>query len=990
MNGSVFLLVFLAVILIVYFNVKGTLQDNINSEIEKVNESMLEVVSSSVDQTIVNYLRAVSETNLNLVKKYYNRYDTGELSEQEAKNQIGEILLEQKIGQTGYNFVMRSSDDIMQIHPDPDLLGKKTPLRDEILAKKSGYFEYEYQGKQKVLNMVYFPQWDWVIATSAYRSDFKHLVDPADFREEILSVKLGQTGYTYVIDSKGEVLIHPEAEGRNLYDAKDSDGNYFIREICNNKEGKIVYPWKNEGFNKARDKVVYYSYFPMMDWIVASGAYLNEAYAPLQALLITLGVIFIISLAAFGAFLFYIARNINGDIEQVVEQFKKLINNIVNGKLDERGDPEKVGVDFKVIVKNTNQLIEAFVKPIKVTADYVDKISKGDMPEKITDEYKGDFNEIKNNLNQCIDSINGLIAEADQLTEDAVAGKLDTRGKAEKFQGDYRSIIQGFNDTLDAVIDPLNVAANYINRIGEGDIPEKITDDYKGDFNEIKNSINSAIDGLQGLVNSNQVLQRVAVNDYTSKVEGQYQGVYSEVAEATNTVIQRLIHIQDIVGRVAEGNLSDLEDLKDSGKRSENDEMVPSFIQMEEAIQGLVDETGTLTGAAAAGKLDKRGKVSKFQGEYASIVKGINNTLDAVVEPVQETSQVMSRIAKKDMTARVQGNYQGELKQLKENINLAAAKLEEAMQQVRDAVNQVSSASDQVASGSQQLAEGANEQASTLEETSSTLEEMSSMVQQTSDNANQANKLSGEASQAAMEGEESMKRMQTAINDIKSSSDETSKIVKTIDDIAFQTNLLALNAAVEAARAGDAGQGFAVVAEEVRNLAQRSAEAAKNTSEMIQESIENAESGVEITTAMAEKLENIKGGVNKVNELVGEIDAATKEQAEGIEQVNTSVAQMNNVTQQNASNSEESASAAEELNSQAEELSGMVGTFKLSENGHSITGPKQRKQVEQNYNSSSTGGNGQKPDSRDDKENYNKEIKPEDVIPLDDDELADF
>ena len=256
---------------------------------------------------------------------------------------------------------------------------------------------------------------------------------------------------------------------------------------------------------------------------------------------------------------------------------------------------------------------------------------------------------------------------------------------------------------------------------------------------------------------------------------------------------------------------------------------------------------------------------------------------------------------------------------------------------------QVASASSQVSAASQSLAEGSTEQAASLEETSSSLEEMSTMTRQNADNANQANTLAGEAKKLGDTGSEAMGRMSRSITDIQKSSDDTAKIVKTIDEIAFQTNLLALNAAVEAARAGEAGKGFAVVAEEVRNLAMRSAEAAKNTAALIDESVKNSQNGVDIAAEVAKVFENIVNGIGKTTELVSEIAAASNEQAQGIEQVNTAMRQMDTVTQQNAANAEESASASEELSAQAEQMKLAVqelvtlvgGTSDNNDNGYS-------------------------------------------------------
>ncbi len=246
---------------------------------------------------------------------------------------------------------------------------------------------------------------------------------------------------------------------------------------------------------------------------------------------------------------------------------------------------------------------------------------------------------------------------------------------------------------------------------------------------------------------------------------------------------------------------------------------------------------------------------------------------------------------------------------------------------------QVNAASNQVAQSSQAMAEGASEQASSLEETSASLEEMASMTRQNAESVLQANRLAQEAGTSASGGRTAMGRMSTAIGDIKKSSDETARIVKTIDEIAFQTNLLALNAAVEAARAGEAGKGFAVVAEEVRNLAQRSAEAAKNTSELIEQSQKNADNGVAASNEVGQVLEEIAGVAEKLAGLVAEVSTATGQQTKGIDQINTAMAQLDQVTQRSASSSEEAASAAEELSAQARELDDAVHRLSAIVNG---------------------------------------------------------
>jgi methyl-accepting chemotaxis protein len=317
---------------------------------------------------------------------------------------------------------------------------------------------------------------------------------------------------------------------------------------------------------------------------------------------------------------------------------------------------------------------------------------------------------------------------------------------------------------------------------------------------------------------------------------------------------------------------------------------------------------------------------------------------------------------------------------------------------------EVSAASSQMASTSQQLAEGASQQAAAIEETSSSLEEIFSMTRQNSDNANQANSLMSETIQIVQHAAAAMTELTHSMEEITTASEETSKIIKTIDGIAFQTNLLALNAAVEAARAGEAGAGFAVVADEVRNLAMMAAEAARNTTDLIEGSVKKIRFGSEIVERTNSAFDKLTGGAHKVAELVGEISEASREQTLGIEQVNKAVAEMDGLTQQNAARAEESASASEEMNAQAEQMKAFVESLMVIISGKDDETLSSRETLERRKVVSRAksdfiplsvapqrlNGRGKGVKQGALQPFDHKEVRPEEVIPLDDEDFKDF
>lgn len=287
-----FLVAFCIGIFIIFTVVRITINDTIERELQNSTQSILNMVQTAVNASIKNHLRAVAEKNKEIVTAVYGQFTQGDISEERAKKRASNILLSQPIGKSGYIYCI-NSNGIIQVHPKEQLvnsdLSDHSFIREQI-SKRDGYIEYnwanpgEIEKRPKALYMTYFAPWDWIISASSYRDEFNKLISVSDFQDNILSISFGKTGYPFIMNSDGDLIIHPKLQGTNILNSTDSNGRMFIKEICDRKNGKIIYPWKNPGEEEAREKLVIFNYIPEMDWIVASSGYLDEFYATLSTI----------------------------------------------------------------------------------------------------------------------------------------------------------------------------------------------------------------------------------------------------------------------------------------------------------------------------------------------------------------------------------------------------------------------------------------------------------------------------------------------------------------------------------------------------------------------------------------------------------------------------------------------------------------------------------------------------------------------------------
>ncbi len=1234
---------------------------------------------------------------------------------------------------------IRKLDDTRAIGtfiPATNPTGEANPVISKIMNKE------EYRGSAFVVNKV-------------YQTVYKPLLDDAGevigilyvgvrqeqdegLRQSIMDIKVGKTGYVYILQGKGpkqgEYVISylGKRDGENLMTSDNpavakvgKDVVEIALKLKGNETGLYEYGWKNEGESEPRDKITLINYYAPWDWVIGVGAYKEDFMTISEKMLASLDKLILISVVTalivngiLGLFVFgYIKRmmkpledmaiaaknlalgNINnkidyanedeigeladsframqGSLTNIIDEIAIVTESVSNGQLDRRGKAGSFNGSYRDIVEGLNGTLDAVIKPLNVTAEYLDRISKGDIPTKISEDYKGDFNEIKNNINQLIDSLNffvddmlgmyenqkageldvmmqsdkllgvyhkmaegvnnvakihinnilkildilksyaegdltpvleklpgkqiianerldllrntlnKIITELNSVSVNIEAGQLAYRANSDSFEGAYKEIILGLNGSLEMVISPLNITAEYLSKISRGEIPPKFEDEAKGDFILIKNSVNTLIDNLNlfisdmlhnykeheagdfdafidssqyqgafadmtiGVNNSinlyssllgeilnivesyangdfdkllkelpgkqkdannrmnllrtnllnvvteledlsaavrrgdlayncdaskfkqdwaklvaglnamkdevakpvneiNNILSKIAVNDHVVEFSPGYEGLWLELQDYTKGVLSRIQNVVRILKNISVGNLADVVDLKRVGKRSDNDELIPSMILMIESIQALVDDAELLAKHAADGSLDKRADenahkgeyknviagfnktidnlvsplriaasfadaiskgskfekladdyqgeykimatninicltvmenfaediynqtqasingqldlrtdVTKYDGNWKSMVAGMNNIMDAMSAPLSEAGNVLEELASGDLRSRMQGAYEGEFDKLSNNVNKLGNSLQDLIRNVVEVVEAVSVASNQISINSNTVATASQEQSSQAEEIATAIEQMARTVMENADNASSTSDEAKTNGNIARDGGEIVAQTVLKMQDIATvvsqsasniqklgeSGKQIGQIISVIEEIADQTNLLALNAAIEAARAGEQGRGFAVVADEVRKLAERTTEATKQISNMIKGVQNETESavtimnkgnqevnlGIQFADKAGQSLSNIVNSTNKVIEMIMHIAAASEEQSATTEEIAKNIAAISNVSQDTAEQISHIAEAANRMNEYTSQLNLVINQFKIDD-----------------------------------------------------------
>ncbi len=530
-------------------------------------------------------------------------------------------------------------------------------------------------------------------------------------------------------------------------------------------------------------------------------------------------------------------------------------------------------------------IIKSITVPLKRLVDIAKDVSRGNLNVNIMTDSKDELGVLSGEFASLVNTLNSLINDLDNVVKNQQQGKINARIDPTPYSGTYNSLATGLNGLLEIYVNLLKDFFAVIDAFGEGNFKVE-TKNYPGEFIKV-----------------------------------------TQCAEALRTNLVSISGaIHKLVSSALQGNLSDRADA--SQFKGDWADVVGGLNDVLDAVVTPINEAIKVLKDVSQGDFSHKME-GNYKGDFLLVKNSINLTVENTSSYISEISAVLDQLASNNLDQSIKREYVGDYKNIKDSLNNIIDKLNMVIQEISSASEQVNIGAKQISSSSMDLAEASSVQAASVQELNATIISVNEKTTLNAENARKADDLAGLTKENAASGNSEMQNMLVAMEDIKEASSNISKIIKVIDDIAFQTNLLALNAAVEAARAGEHGKGFAVVAEEVRSLAARSQEAAKNTTALIEDSIVKVNQGTTLASSTAHALKEIVDNISNVTGLISQISEASKEQTEAISQINTGITQISEVVQSNSSTSQEAAAASQELSSQSDVLRNMIAVFKV-------------------------------------------------------------
>ena len=623
----------------------------------------------------------------------------------------------------------------------------------------------------------------------------------------------------------------------------------------------------------------------------------------------------------------------------IEKDIQSIINTARHGDLSNRIKLDNKNGFYKKLSSGINELVDVNEQVVNDTVRMFGAMAEGDLSQRIKAEYRGAFDNLKKDANRTVEKLTQVIeGDIQNLVDAARRGDLTQRISLEDKEGFFNSLSRSINDLVSINEQVVDDTVRMFGSMAQGDLSQRIDANYQGAFNNLKQDANQTVEKLTQVIEGDiqNLVNSARSGDLTNRIPlDNKQGFFETLSSGINDLVEVNERVVDDTVRMfsamARGDLTQRIDGNYQGAfdqlKHDANQTVGKLTQVIESdIQSLVN-------AARNGDLTQRINMSDKDGFFKTLSEGVNDLVDVNERVINDSVRVVAAMARGDLTETIDAKYDGVFGKLKSDTNSTIAKLTSVIGEIRTSSGAVVSGASEIASGNADLSQRAEEQASSLEETASSMEEMTSSVQQSAENSKASVQLAEEAREVAQKGGDAVTQAVVAMEAINKSSKEISDIIGVIDEIAFQTNLLALNAAVEAARAGEQGRGFAVVAGEVRNLAQRSADAAKEIKSLISDSGIKVSEGTTQVNNVGEILTNIVQAVGEVAKAISNIRDAADEQYLGIQQVNIAVTQMDEMTQKNAALAEEASAAGDAMSGQASQVLSLVNFFHVGEGG---------------------------------------------------------